>query len=44
MYAIQHTMSSPWKHQPEAVADKVLKRAELSKVWHSAKQHPISAR
>jgi hypothetical protein len=25
-------MSSPWKTQPEAVADKVLKRAEVSKV------------
>jgi hypothetical protein len=32
MYTMQHTMSSPWKQQPEAVADKVLKRAELSKV------------
>ena len=25
-------MPSPWKTQPEAVADKVLKRAEVSKV------------
>jgi hypothetical protein len=26
-------MSSPLKKQPEAVADRVLKRAEISKVW-----------
>ncbi|OLN94357.1 hypothetical protein CCHL11_02881 [Colletotrichum chlorophyti] len=25
-------MTSPWKHQPEEVADKVLKRAEVSKI------------
>jgi hypothetical protein len=25
-------MSSPWKKKPEVVADKVLKRAEVSKV------------
>lgn len=27
-----YTMSSPWKKQPEDVADCVLKRAEVSKV------------
>ncbi|KAL0939447.1 nrm1-like protein [Colletotrichum truncatum] len=27
-----HAMSSPWKQQPEEVADKVLKRAEVSKI------------
>ena len=28
-------MSSPWKKKPEVVADKVLKRAEVSKVIDS---------
>lgn len=28
-------MSSPLKKQPDAVADRVLKRAEISKVWAS---------
>jgi hypothetical protein len=29
-------MSSPWKKKPEVVADKVLKRAEVSKVIASS--------
>lgn len=35
-------MSSPWKQQPEIVVDKVLKRAEVSKVSQGTPRAPIS--